>query len=174
VSFTGWYTPAVGDTLPVTTKVPINNLIPSQPKHDYDAEVLTPLHQAQARQEALSQAAEQARLRQVELDQSREVQAAQPVVATQPTGNCATWLAQAGVTDVGNAMWIITRESGCNPWAVNASSGAEGIAQALPYSKTGCAHGDAVCQVNWMQGYVNSRYGSWAGAVNWWRAHNWY
>lgn len=169
VSFTGYYTPAVGDTEKVTTEMNINKLVTSTPKPSFD-EVLVKLRKAQVELENRRRAAQLAKER--ELAQAREVQPAQ--VAPAPTGNCATWLAAAGVTDIANAMWIITRESGCNPLAVNAASGACGIAQALPCSKMGCVYGDAVCQIRWMQGYVNSRYGGWAGAAAFWRTHNWY
>lgn len=90
------------------------------------------------------------------------------------TGNCAQWLAQAGVTDTASAMHLIRRESNCNPNAVNKSSGACGIGQALPCSKMGCAMGDGACQVRWMNQYVIARYGTWANALGHSLAHNWY
>lgn len=94
-----------------------------------------------------------------------------PVVAA-PTGSCGDWIAQAGVTDVGNALILINRESGCNPNAVNKSSGACGIPQALPCSKLGT--NDPVEQIKWMQNYVFSRYGSWANAVAHSNSTGWY
>jgi hypothetical protein len=87
-------------------------------------------------------------------------------------GSCGDWMAAAGVTDTANATWLINKESGCNPGAVNKSSGACGIPQALPCSKLGTS--DPVAQIRWMQNYVNQRYGGWAGAVAWHRSHNWY
>jgi len=87
-------------------------------------------------------------------------------------GSCADWIALAGVTDVANAYTLIMRESGCNPNAVNRSSGACGIPQALPCSKLGT--NDPVEQIRWMQNYVVRRYGSWAGAVAFHNANNWY
>lgn len=90
------------------------------------------------------------------------------------SGGCADWMAQAGVTDVANATWLINKESGCNPSAINSSSGACGIAQELPCGKSGCSLGDGVCQIRWMQSYVLSRYGSWGAAVAFHQSHNWY
>jgi len=90
------------------------------------------------------------------------------------SGNCSTWLAQAGVSDIQNAMWLITKESGCDPNVVNPSSGACGIGQELPCGKSGCSLGDGACQVRWMQSYVFGRYGSWAAAVAFHQAHNYY
>ena len=71
-------------------------------------------------------------------------------------------------------MWLINKESGCNPNAINQSSGACGVAQELPCGKSGCALGDGACQVIWMNKYVLARYGSWANAVAFHQSHNWY
>lgn len=89
-------------------------------------------------------------------------------------GSCEQWMAQAGVSDLANARELIRRESGCNPNAVNRSSGACGIAQELPCGKSGCGLGNPVCQIKWMQNYVNARYGGWANAIAWHNSHNWY
>lgn len=122
----------------------------------------------------------------VNLQAKREAQAAQTVaqtkqltqkkqtVAVAASGTCADWLAAAGVTDVANAQELIRRESGCNPHAVNPSSGACGVAQELPCGKSGCSLGDGACQIAWMQRYVNGRYGGWAGAIAFHNANNWY
>ena len=89
-------------------------------------------------------------------------------------GDCATWVSQAGIDDVASANALIAKESGCNPNAVNRSSGACGVAQELPCGKSGCQLGDGACQVKWMNGYVINRYGSWANALAFHRSHNWY
>ena len=102
-----------------------------------------------------------------------------------PSGNCSSWLAQAGITHP-IAVDLIGRESGCNPCAYYPSSSdcnyqgnaACGIPQALPCSKlrdvAGCAMTDAVCQLRWMQSYVMGRYGSWEAARAHHNANNWY
>ena len=90
------------------------------------------------------------------------------------SGSCGEWIAQAGVSDVASAIELIRRESGCDPNAVNRSSGACGIAQELPCGKSGCGLGNPVCQIKWMQNYVNARYGGWANAIAWHNSHNWY
>lgn len=89
-------------------------------------------------------------------------------------GSCADWIAGAGISEVGSANELIRRESGCNPYARNASSGACGVAQELPCGKSGCSLGDGACQVKWMNSYVISRYGSWAAAVSFHDRNNWY
>jgi len=89
-------------------------------------------------------------------------------------GSCDSWIAEAGISDVANANELIRRESGCNPNAVNPSSGACGVAQELPCGKSGCSLGDGACQVRWMNSYVTGRYGSWQAAVSFHDSHNWY
>lgn len=111
--------------------------------------------------------------------QSRIAEAAKQIVPTAqasavPVGSCRDWIVAAGVTDIESAYTIIMRESGCRPTARNASSGAYGIPQALPASKIAHCGDDPICQIQWMQNYVNNRYGGWAGAVSFWNQHHWY
>lgn len=73
-----------------------------------------------------------------------------------------------------NKLW--TKESGFNPQARNAQSGAFGIPQALPASKLGPAGmaGDARAQIAWGLNYIRDRYRSPAAAWAHSQAHNWY
>lgn len=93
---------------------------------------------------------------------------------------CSVWLYAAGIPeeDHAKAIYLIDRESDCNPTVRNPNSSAGGIPQALPYTKMGCplAHTDeaAICQLKWMQSYVTSRYGSWSGAVAHSKTKGWY
>lgn len=89
-------------------------------------------------------------------------------------GNCESWIAGAGIREVASARELIRRESGCNPYARNPSSGACGVAQELPCGKSGCSIGDGACQVSWMNRYVLGRYGSWGAAVSFHDRNNWY
>ncbi|MCM6778081.1 transglycosylase SLT domain-containing protein [Nocardia sp. CDC159] len=73
---------------------------------------------------------------------------------------------------------IITRESGWNTFAVNPSSGAYGLPQALPPHKM-ASHGldwpyNPVTQIRWAYDYMNKRYGSPNAAWAFWQAHGWY
>ncbi|OZG61299.1 G5 domain-containing protein [Bifidobacterium lemurum] len=81
-------------------------------------------------------------------------------------------------SDFSAAVYIINHESGWNPTATNASSGAYGLAQALPGSKMASAGADwqtnYQTQFKWFVSYCNSRYGSIAGAYDFWVANNWY
>lgn len=99
---------------------------------------------------------------------------AAPAPSTQVSGGCGDWITAAGVTDMANAVWLINKESGCRTSAVNRSSGACGIPQALPCSKLGAARGNPVEEIKWMNRYVIARYGSWANAVAFHKSHNWY
>lgn len=94
--------------------------------------------------------------------------AAAPTI--KPSGTCAEWMAQAGIPNIEATNKLIINESGCNPNAVNRSSGACGIPQALPCSKLTnvCPTMEPVCQLRWMDNYVKDRYGTWNGALAAW------
>jgi hypothetical protein len=86
------------------------------------------------------------------------------------------WLSASNISasNYGYVDYIVSHESSWNPDATEPNSGAHGLPQALPYSKTGCGWSDAVCQLNWANAYAVSRYGSWASAYSYWAAnHNW-
>ena len=91
-------------------------------------------------------------------------------------GTKSDWLAASNIpADMwGYADFMVQKESGWNPNAVNKSSGACGLAQALPCSKLGPNWNDPVVALNWMNGYVNGRYGSWQNAYNFWVKNHWY
>lgn len=91
-------------------------------------------------------------------------------------GSQSEWLGASAIPqkDWGNAQWLVQKESGWNPNAVNRSSGACGLAQALPCSKVPGNPHDPVNSLNWMQSYVLGRYGSWEAAVSHSKAKGWY
>lgn len=93
-------------------------------------------------------------------------------------GSCASWMAAAGIPSTTATNKLIGGESGCRPGAVNPTSGACGIPQALPCSKMKCPLNDsgAVCQLKWMDAYAKARYGSWDKAYATWlsRSPHWY
>lgn len=74
------------------------------------------------------------------------------------------------------SLW--NRESGWNPLAHNPSSGAHGIAQALPASKMASHGSDYMTnyktQINWGLSYIKSRYGSPANAWSHSQRTGWY
>ena len=91
-------------------------------------------------------------------------------------GSKTEWLAASNIPQEswGAADFMVAKESGWNPNAVNKSSGACGLAQALPCSKLGPNWSNPVVALNWMNNYVNGRYGSWEKAYSFWQANRWY
>ncbi|ALC27791.1 MULTISPECIES: aggregation-promoting factor C-terminal-like domain-containing protein [Streptomyces] len=73
---------------------------------------------------------------------------------------------------------IVNHESTWNYRAVNPSSGAYGLMQALPGHKMSSAGADwqtnPATQIKWGLSYMDSRYGSPCGAWSFWQANNWY
>ncbi|MCX5376184.1 transglycosylase SLT domain-containing protein [Streptomyces sp. NBC_00091] len=73
---------------------------------------------------------------------------------------------------------IIDAESTWNYKAVNSSSGAYGLVQALPGSKMASAGSDwrtnPATQIKWGLGYMNERYGSPCSAWSFHQANDWY
>ncbi|MGW3118320.1 aggregation-promoting factor C-terminal-like domain-containing protein [Streptomyces sp. NPDC001107] len=73
---------------------------------------------------------------------------------------------------------IVDRESGWNMQALNASSGAYGLMQALPgykYSSVGSDwHTNPATQIKWGLNYMNSTYGSPCQAWAFWQTHHAY
>jgi hypothetical protein len=113
-----------------------------------------------------------------------------------PKGNKAAWLKASGIPS--SNWWavdfIVTRESGWNPcsynpgksncgltaYEVNCSDGscqyggvACGLGQSLACGKWGSNWTDPVNQLKHMNIYV-SKYGGWAGAVNYWKSNGHY
>ena len=91
-------------------------------------------------------------------------------------GAPAEWMAAAGIAqgDWQYVDYIVSRESGWNPNATNSSSGACGLVQALPCSKVPGNGYNPVDNLRWATGYATGRYGSWAGAYNFWVTNHWW
>ena len=140
--------------------------------------------EAAAKAAAEKKAAEEAAAAQAAAAQQAQAQAQAASSGTKSFSNARAAFEQI-VADYGigaseKAMWeyIINRESGFNHYATNASSGAYGLPQSLPGSKMASAGADwqtnPYTQLKWMYGYMTSRYGSIAGAYNFWQANHWY
>jgi hypothetical protein len=103
----------------------------------------------------------------------------EPVIKP-PSGSLADWMQQARIspTDYDAVNFIVSHESGGNPLAKNASSGAYGLCQALPGSKMASISSDwqtnPVTQLKWCSQYAQSRYGSWNGAMSFWIKSHWW
>lgn len=90
-----------------------------------------------------------------------------------PAGSHQDWMAQAGIdpSNYGYVDYIVSHESGWNPNAVNASSGACGLGQQLPCGKWAGAWNDPIAALVAMNIYVG-KFGGWAGAYNYWTVHH--
>lgn len=96
------------------------------------------------------------------------------------TGDHKNWVKQAGIPMKywDDVNYIVSHESGWNPHATNASSGAYGLPQSLPASKMAAAGKDwrdnPITQLKWMYSYVNSTYGGFPQAHAFWLTHHAY
>ncbi len=108
---------------------------------------------------------------------------AQPVAVDDPAGAQAYAAAQLPVhgwaaSEMQCLQKLWTRESDWRTTATNASSGAYGVVQSLPAEKMASAGADYLTnyrtQINWGLQYVQQRYGSPCGALNFHYANNWY
>ncbi len=99
-----------------------------------------------------------------------------PVKTYVVTGNKQDWLRQAGIaeSDWRYVDYIVHKESTWNPQAVNKSSGACSLVQALPCSKIGSEWRNPVTALKWQKQYVAERYGGYAQAYSFWLVNNWY
>jgi hypothetical protein len=109
---------------------------------------------------------------------------AQPAVAAAATGSpqqtamgmLGSFGWSSGQFSCLDALW--NRESGWNPYASNAGSGAYGIPQALPGSKMASAGADwqtnPATQIRWGLGYIQATYGSPCGAWGHEQGYGWY
>lgn len=87
------------------------------------------------------------------------------------------WKADAGIAraDWGYVDYIVQRESGWNPNAVNPSSGACGLVQIMPlHTEAYRTCKDPVANLRWADNYAKGRYGSWSGAYNFWLSNHWW
>lgn len=84
---------------------------------------------------------------------------------------------QAGFSDaeIGCEQSLTVMESGNSETALNSSSGAYGLPQALPASKMATAGGDwrtnPATQIAWLDGYADARYGGLCPAWDYWQRH---
>lgn len=99
-------------------------------------------------------------------------------------GSKESWMAAAGIpkSEWWAVDYIVSREAGWNPCAYNPGksdcsanpTSACGLAQSLPCGKQS-KYGhwtDPVANLKWQYEYVVDRYGSYAGAVSYWKAHH--
>lgn len=96
------------------------------------------------------------------------------------TGSKEDWMQQAGIDpkDYAAVDYILFHESGWNYKAVNSSSGAYGLCQALPGNKMASAGADwetnPITQLKWCNEYAEDRYKGWAMAMEEWQIKHWW
>jgi Transglycosylase SLT domain len=138
---------------------------------------------ARARAEALKEAAERARAEAEAAEARRKAMANRGYLpGTTDPRDIARQILQNkygyGAGQFGCFDNIISRESRWNMHATNPSSGAYGLAQALPGSKMASIASDwrtnPATQIIWGVQYMDNRYGSPCEAWGFWQAHNWY
>ncbi|MFH9731927.1 transglycosylase SLT domain-containing protein [Streptomyces sp. NPDC017260] len=133
----------------------------------------------EARQRA-ARAAARAKAQAREAEQQRTDRSASRPQATTATVSGARTYARSRLSTAQYECLsaVLTRESGWNHRAVNPSSGAYGLFQALPPSKMSSAGSDwrtnPLTQMRWGLSYMESRYGSPCGAWNFWQKNHWY
>jgi Transglycosylase SLT domain len=100
-----------------------------------------------------------------------------------PSGNIQTYAKDRICQVFGCDQWdafyfIINKESTWNYLAINSSSGAGGLCQALPFSKMATAGSDyrtnPNTQIDWCISYIQGRYRDPIGAKVFWNANNWF
>lgn len=97
------------------------------------------------------------------------------------SGQKTDWLIASGISesDWGYVDYIISKESNWNPNSINKSSGACGLAQALPCSKVPGNPLDPVDNLKWADAYARTcvsyrMYCGWEGAYNFWLRNKWW
>lgn len=119
----------------------------------------------------------------------QEVRVTEPVVQIVARGKAfnisedkEAVMAAAGIapSDYPYVNYIVSHEGGWDGTTKynRSGSGAYGLCQALPGSKMASAGADwqtnPVTQLKWCSGYAVGRYGSWAGAYNYWLSHHYW
>jgi Transglycosylase SLT domain len=112
---------------------------------------------------------------------SQQTQSPTPSVV--PSGNIQAYAKDRICQVFGCDQWdsfyfIINKESTWNYLAINSSSGAGGLCQALPFSKMATAGSDYASnpntQIEWCISYIQGRYKDPIGAKAFWNTHNWF
>ncbi|MER7190288.1 transglycosylase SLT domain-containing protein [Streptomyces flaveolus] len=138
---------------------------------------------AVAKQEKAKKAAEEAKKREAEQEAaSRDAERESTTFAVQSSYTVGQIQAMARqMVPSGQFQCfsnIVDHESSWNYQAVNASSGAYGLFQALPGSKMSSVGSDwqtnPATQIKWGLNYMDSRYGSPCEAWDFWQNNHWY
>ncbi|WP_395574526.1 transglycosylase SLT domain-containing protein [Streptomyces sp. BK79] len=137
--------------------------------------------QEQAKKEA--KAAEEAKKREAEKEAASRDAARESTTFAVQSSYSISQIQSMARQMVPSGQWqcfsnIVDHESSWNYQAVNPSSGAYGLFQALPAGKYASAGADwrtnPATQIKWGLNYMDSRYGSPCDAWTFWQANHWY
>jgi len=110
-----------------------------------------------------------------------EIVGSKPKYTFQGEASKIEWMRQAGISesDFGYVDYIINKESRWNPSSINKTSGACGLAQALPCSKVPGDPLNPVDNLRWANSYAQTctswrKYCGWEGAYQFWLRNNWW
>ena len=137
-------------------------------------------HRAAARRAAARRAARRAAARRAAARRAARTSATSAQPSGSPQQIAASMLGSFGWSSSQfsclDSLW--GHESGWNPYAMNPTTGAYGIPQAMPGSKMATAGPDwqsnAATQIRWGLGYIRADYGSPCGAWSHEEATGWY
>ena len=143
---------------------------------------------AEAEQKAKEEAEAKKKAEELRIAQSKQVTSRGGTSVRAATGTKAEYQAYAKNLCINTYGWtendfnclvkLVDKESSWNPNAVNKSSGAAGLFQALPASKMASEGADYMTnyktQVKWGLKYIKNRYGTPSNAWNFWQNHKWY
>lgn len=143
---------------------------------------------AEAEQKAKEEAEAKKKAEELRIAQSKQVTSRGGTSVRAATGTKAEYQAYAKNLCINTYGWtendfnclvkLVEKESSWNPNAVNKSSGAAGLFQALPASKMASEGSDYMTnykiQVKWGLKYIKNRYGTPANAWAFWQSHRWY
>lgn len=143
---------------------------------------------AEAEQKAKEEAEAKKKAEELRIAQSKQVTSRGGTSVRTATGTKAEYQAYAKDLCINTYGWtendfnclvkLVEKESSWNPNAVNKSSGAAGLFQALPASKMASEGSDYMTnyktQVKWGLKYIKNRYGTPANAWAFWQSHKWY
>ena len=142
----------------------------------------------EAEQKAKEEAEAKKKAEELRIAQSKQVTSRGGTSVRAATGTKAEYQAYAKNLCINTYGWtendfnclvkLVEKESSWNPNAVNKSSGAAGLFQALPASKMASEGSDYMTnykiQVKWGLKYIKNRYGTPANAWAFWQSHRWY
>lgn len=143
---------------------------------------------AEAEQKAKEEAEAKKKAEELRIAQSKQVTSRGGTSVRTATGTKAEYQAYAKDLCINTYGWtendfnclvkLVEKESSWNPNAVNKSSGAAGLFQALPASKMASEGSDYMTnyktQVKWGLKYIKNRYGTPTNAWAFWQSHKWY